>query len=217
MAAARQSAVEAIRLRPTITARAYFPFPVVAPDLVTRVTRTRDALRLAGIRDHADEDTDPGLPADIGLSDVYEAPTPIAVPGARTIRTADLSTLLAQKNPLVLDTNPRGETVPGAICLWGAAIGGTIADEHQKRLEAAMSRLTGGTPAGRSSPWVGTPSVSRGATWPSASPRWATPRSIGTAAAVRPGWRRISRQLRSHRGTGDPPTPAIHFVIHSFH
>jgi hypothetical protein len=101
-------------------------------------------MRLAGIRDHADEDTDPGLSADMGLSDVYEAPTPITVPGARTIRTADLSTLLAQKNPLVLDTNPSGETIPGAICLWGAAIGGTLADEHQKRLEVAMARLTNG-------------------------------------------------------------------------
>jgi adenylate cyclase len=146
LTAARQSAVEAVRLRPTITARAYFPFPVIAPELVTRVSRTRDALHLAGIRDHADEDADPGLPADIGLSDVYEAPTPVAVPGARTIRTADLSSLLVQKSPLVLDTNPRGETVPGAICLWGAAIGGTTADEHQKRLEVAMVRLTGGDP-----------------------------------------------------------------------
>jgi DNA-binding winged helix-turn-helix (wHTH) protein/TolB-like protein/tetratricopeptide (TPR) repeat protein len=147
LAAARESAAEAARLWPTITARAYFPFPVVAPDPVARVNRARDALRLAGIRDHADEDTDPGLPADMGLSDVYEAPTPTAVPGARTIRTADLSALLAQKDPLVLDTKPSGETVPGAICLWGAAVGGTIGDDHQKRLEVAMARLTDGDPS----------------------------------------------------------------------
>jgi hypothetical protein len=69
------------------------------------------------------------------------------VPGAHTIRTADLFALVTQKNPLVVDTNPRGETVPGAICFWGAAIGGTTTDEHQQRLEVAMARLTDGDPS----------------------------------------------------------------------
>jgi hypothetical protein len=101
-------------------------------------------LRLAGIRDHADEDADLGLPADDVLHSTYDAPTPIGVPGVRTIRTPDLIELLQRRRPLVLDMNPWGDTIPGAIGLWGAGIGGNPFDEHQGRLRRKVEQLTGG-------------------------------------------------------------------------
>ena len=142
--AARQRAAEAVRLWPTITARSYFPFPMTSPDSVASVARMRDGLRLAGIRDHADEDADPGLPADDVLRDTYAAPTPIGAPGVRTIRTTELVTLLEQRKPLVLDMHPDGITIPGAIGLWGAGISGSLMDDYQDRLARKMAHLTSG-------------------------------------------------------------------------
>ena len=147
LASARQSAAEAVRLWPTITVRAYYPFKVTSSAAAAQVARMRDGLRLAGIRDHADEDADPGLPATDALSDVYDAPTPIGVPGARTIRTPDLVALLEQRKPLVLDMNPWGATIPGAIGLWGTGIGGSLSDEYQEPLGRKMAHLTGGNHA----------------------------------------------------------------------
>jgi len=66
------------------------------------------------------------------------------VPGARTIRTPDLAVLLEQRRPLVLDTGLPGETVPGAVGLWGAGIGDSLTDEYQERLGRKIRQLTGG-------------------------------------------------------------------------
>jgi adenylate cyclase len=151
-AAARSSATEATRLWPTLTARNYFWFTVTSPDqrnalspvYVEQVSRMREGLRLAGVRDHADEDLDPDLPPDDLLHTDYEAPTPSLVPGARTIRTQDLAVLLENRKPLVVDVIPWGESVPGAIGLWGAGIGGNTTDEYQKRLRQKMQQLTSG-------------------------------------------------------------------------
>ena len=103
----------------------------------------RDGLRLAGIRDHADEDADPGLPADDVLHTNYEAPTPISAPGARTIRTPALATLLEQRKPLVLDTLPWGgrSLVPSGC---GAPALAAMSDEYQDRLDQKMQQLTRG-------------------------------------------------------------------------
>ena len=75
----------------------------------------RAGLRLAGVRDHADEGLDPGLTSDGLLHTEYEGPTPATVPGARTIRTDDLAALLRQRRPLVLDTSREGDSIPGTI------------------------------------------------------------------------------------------------------
>ena len=104
----------------------------------------RDGLRLAGVRDHADEDADSGIPPDDVLHTNYEAPTPTIVPGARTIRTPDLAAMLETRKPLVLDTRPWGKSIPRAIGLWGAGIGGSLSDEFQDRLSRKMQQLTGG-------------------------------------------------------------------------
>ena len=141
---ARASAAEAVSFgrhsQPAAIPVQNYPNPLIA----AQVARMRDGLRLAGIRDHVDEDAIPGLPSDDVLHTNYEAPTPTSAPGARTIRTPDLATLLEQRKPLVLDTVPWGKSIPGAIGLWGAGIGGSMSDEYQERLGRKMQQLTGG-------------------------------------------------------------------------
>ena len=141
---ARLSAADAVRLWPTLTARSYYITRSQIPLNAAQVSRMRDGLRLAGIRDHADEDADTGVPADEVLHTNYEAPTPSSVPGARIIRTADLAALIEQRKPLVIDTNPWGGSIPDAVGLWGAGIGGDLFDEFQARLGRKIQQLTGG-------------------------------------------------------------------------
>jgi adenylate cyclase len=149
---ARLSAAEASGLWSTISVRSYFRiFNVSNSVLVEQVSRMRDGLRLAGIRDHADEDADLGVPPDHVLHTNYEAPTPITVPGARTIHTFDLAALVEQRKPLVLDTNPWGRSILGAVGLSGAGVGGSVSDKYQDRLSRKMQQLTGG---GRNVPVV---------------------------------------------------------------
>ena len=133
-----------MRLWPALTARSYYYHRITNPLHAEQVSRMRDGLRVAGIRDHAAEDADPGLPADDVLDNNYEAPTPTSVSGARTIRTADLAALIEQRRPLVIDTNPWGGSIPGAVGLWGAGIGGDVSDEFQARLRRKVQQLTGG-------------------------------------------------------------------------
>ena len=140
----RSNAAEAGRLRPGITVRSYFPFNIFQPSAAPQVSRLHVGLRLAGIRDHADEDADAGLVSDDALHTDYETPTPTTVPGARTIRTPDLTKLLELRKPLVLDTFDLGRSVPGAIGLWAAGIGGSMTDEYQERLGRKLQQLTGG-------------------------------------------------------------------------
>ena len=141
---AHLSVVEASRLWPTITVRSYYRPKVTNPVVVEQVSRVRDGLRLAGVRDHADEHADLGVPPDDVLHTNYEAPTPISVPGAWTVRTPDLAALVEQRKPLVLDTNPWGRSITGAVGLRGAGIGGSLSDEFQDRLSRKMQQLTGG-------------------------------------------------------------------------
>ena len=140
---AQKSAAEASRLWPTLTARGFYQTSITNPVNAAQTSEMRAGLRLAGLRDHADEDTDFGIAADDALHTDYEAPTPKTAPGVRTIRTPDLAALLEQRKPLVLDTTPWGRSIPGAIGLR-AGIGGTIHDEYQERLGRKIQQLTGG-------------------------------------------------------------------------
>ena len=142
--AARLNAVEARRLWPPLTARGFVLFETTSPAAMVQSARIREGLRSAGLRDHADEDAESGLPADDVLHEDYEAPTPVGAPGARTIRTLDLAALLENRRPLVLDTLCWGDSIPVAVGLWGAGIGGSFDDEYQHRLRRKMEQLTGG-------------------------------------------------------------------------
>ena len=49
-----------------------------------------------------------------------------------------------QRKPLVIDTINRGRSIPGAVRLWGAGIGGSVSDGFQDRLGRKMQQLTSG-------------------------------------------------------------------------
>jgi adenylate cyclase len=142
IAEARSSAVEAARLWPTITTRSY-PYKVTNPFNTEQTSHMRSGLGRAGIRDHADENADSGIASDNVLHSDYEAPTPTSVPGAQTIKTAELNALIEQRKPLLLDVSlPWGPSIPGAVGLWGAGIGGSTSDQFQDRLGRKMVQLT---------------------------------------------------------------------------
>jgi adenylate cyclase len=103
-------------------------------------------LRLAGERDHADEDADFGAPANGELETKVGGLTPTGTPGAKTIRTLELVPVLAETHPVVIDTvsNSWGRSIPGAIGLRFAGLGGSLTDTAQEILRRKMHGLTAG-------------------------------------------------------------------------
>ena len=144
---ARAAAAEATRLRPTMTVRGLdgrFGSYLANPVFAAQIARVQEGMRLAGIRDHADEDVDFGVPPDDALHMNDEARTPTTAPGVRTMRTTDLQAFLEQHKPLVLDVNGWGKSIPGAIALPASGIGGTTSDSLQARLGRKMQELSHG-------------------------------------------------------------------------
>jgi PQQ-dependent catabolism-associated CXXCW motif protein len=81
--------------------------------------------------------------AQLRLKD-FSAPTPLEIPGARIITTAELRKLLRESQPLLLDVIA-GEghlSLPGAIWLPGAGRGTSFEDEIQARLAVALQAAT---------------------------------------------------------------------------
>jgi len=144
--AAKHALAEADRLEPYETVRTYRPCAPLNTVATEAIGRDEDALRVAGERDHADEDADFSLPADAKLHNQFTGLTPTSAPGARTIRTADLVRFLAQAQPIVIDTVSYswGRSVPGAVGLQNAGLGGSFTDAAQDRLSRKMQELTSG-------------------------------------------------------------------------
>src|SRR4051812_33158106 len=73
--------------------------------------------------------------AELRLKD-FSAPTPLEIPGARLITTAELRKLLREGQPVLLDVigGEGHESLPGAIWLPGAGRGTSFEDEIQARL-----------------------------------------------------------------------------------
>jgi adenylate cyclase len=141
---ARRWIEEGNKIRPFDTVRRYH-FHGFANDAIEAQMRSiRDALRLAGLRDHADEDADFGIEPDQGLRRTLEGPTPTAVPGAITIRTSELVQFLAQRKPLIVDTGyyPTGRSLPGAVELQYSGLAGSLSDSMQGRLQRVMHDIT---------------------------------------------------------------------------
>jgi rhodanese-related sulfurtransferase len=108
----------------------------------------QEGLRLAGERDHANEDADFGVPADGELRAILAGPTPTGTPGATTIRTPDLPQLLSKTRPVIIDTASYswGRSIPGAVGLKFSGLGGSFADAAQDHLRHKIGTLTGGNP-----------------------------------------------------------------------
>src|SRR5262249_47542386 len=91
MPKARHALAEADRLWPYDTVRMHWPRDPSSSVYAEQVRRFQDGLRLAGERDHADEDSDFGVPEDDTLHSDFAGLTPMSAPGARTIRTEELT------------------------------------------------------------------------------------------------------------------------------
>ena len=143
---AKHALAEADRLWPYDTVRSHSPDDQSRTVYWDQIGRFQDALRLAGERDHADEDEDFGVPADAALHGEFAGRTPTEAPGVTTIHTADLSRLLAEARPVVIDTvtDSWGRSLPGAVGLRFAGLGGRLADAAQDHLRAKMQQLTAG-------------------------------------------------------------------------
>ena len=134
------------RLSPYATARMSYPENPKNAEEISQVERITDAWRQAGLPDHAEQDADFGIrPIDTLRLDLA-GPTPTTVPGASTIRTGGLPSFLADSKPIVIDTGlySWGRSIPGAIGLQNAGLGGSYADKMQEQLGREMQELTGG-------------------------------------------------------------------------
>jgi TolB-like protein/Flp pilus assembly protein TadD len=140
---AHRAIAEVNRLQPHYTVRSTWY------GSLEQIERYRAGLRLAGLRDHAEEDADFGVPADSNLRNGIRGLTPITVPGATTIRTPDLRRLLDDEKPIVIDTqwHQRGQSIPGAYAIRDAGLGDRMSDAVQDHLQRNMFELTKGDPA----------------------------------------------------------------------
>jgi adenylate cyclase len=146
MQEARRYLSEADRLWPYDTVRGHFPPDPSCTVYVEQLKRLQASLRLAGERDHADEDADFGVPADGALHSEFAGRTPMEAPGAKTVRTMDLVALLARERPVVIDTMTYswGRSIRDAVGLKFAGLGGRFTDTAQDHLRDKMRELTAG-------------------------------------------------------------------------
>jgi adenylate cyclase len=143
---AHRAISEANRIWPYDTVRKHNPDGSPSRVYVEQVDRFQAALRLAGERDHAEEDADFGVAPDDGLHADLARLTPTTVPGVTTIHTAELERLLAEGAPIVIDPllYSWGRSIPGAVGLKRAGWGGSTSDAMQDRLRRKMKELTKG-------------------------------------------------------------------------
>jgi adenylate cyclase len=134
------------RLWPYDTVRGHFPPYPSSAVYVEQLKRLQASFSLAGERDHADEDADFGVPADGALHSEFAGHTPMKAPGAKTIRTTDLVAFLAEARPVVIDTVTYswGRSIPDAVGLKFAGLGGGFTDTAQDHLRSKMQELTSG-------------------------------------------------------------------------
>jgi adenylate cyclase len=146
VASARQYLASAQRLWPYDTVRSRAPELLTSPVYVEQFRRFQDALHLAGLRDHADEDADFGVLTDTALHGELAGLTPADAPGAKTLRTVDFVRFLGQCRPIVIDTMTYfwGQSIPGAVGLKYAGLGGNFADAAQDRLSSKLRELSAG-------------------------------------------------------------------------
>ena len=137
---AHRAIAEVNRLQPYYTVRSIWI------GSLEQIERYRAGLRLAGLRDHAEEDADFGVSADCNLRNLIRGLTPTTAPGATTIRTAELQRLLDDRKPIAIDTqwHPTGQSIPGAYAFRDAGLGGSMSDAMQDHLQKKMFELTKG-------------------------------------------------------------------------
>jgi adenylate cyclase len=147
---AHRALAEANRLWPFATVRSLPPTMTLLglphPAYLAQMRHVQEGLRLAGLRDHADEDADFGVVADSVLHTDLIGPTPISVPGATTIRTGELVNLMSRLKPIIIDValDSWGRSIPDAVGLQGTGHGACFSEEVQGRFKRKMYILTQG-------------------------------------------------------------------------
>jgi adenylate cyclase len=143
---ARRAIAEAQRNWPFATVRSSGPANPSTKIFQAQIANYQEGLRLAGLRDHAEEDADFGVVPDSALREEPFGYTPKTTPGVTTIRTQALQDFVASQQPVVVDTVAlsQGQSIPGAVGLKNAGIGGNLSDATQSRLGRKMLTLTGG-------------------------------------------------------------------------
>lgn len=143
---AHRAIAEANRLWPYNTVRDHYPGDPSSRVLVQQIERFQAALRLAGERDHAEEDVDFGVAPDDRLHGDLSGPTPTTAPGVTTIRTAELERMLADQSPIIIDSllYSWGRSIPGAVGLKHAGWSANTSDVTQDRLRRKVQELTKG-------------------------------------------------------------------------
>ncbi|HTI79098.1 MAG TPA: winged helix-turn-helix domain-containing protein [Acetobacteraceae bacterium] len=132
---------------PYDTVRSHWPDDPTNRVHAAQIASFQEALRLAGHRDHAEEDADFGVAVDDTLHADLAGLTPIAAPGVTTVRTYELQRLLTEKRLVIIDTlqySYWGRSVTGAVGLKNAGWGGSLTDAMQNRLRSKMRELTDG-------------------------------------------------------------------------
>ncbi|HET6183302.1 MAG TPA: tetratricopeptide repeat protein [Acetobacteraceae bacterium] len=146
---ARASMAKATRLSPWRTVGYYSSVALSAP-VAAQMATIEGALREAGMRDHAEEDADWGIPSTAELhiparGGPANGQTPTAVPGGKVIRTPDVKELIARENPVLLDINSGPLSIPGSIRIRDiGSVGESVTDEFQPRLGRAVLGVTNG-------------------------------------------------------------------------
>jgi adenylate cyclase len=144
---AHRALAEVHRIWPYATVRSISPGDIPFSSVYgAQIERFQAALRLAGLRDHAEEAAECDVVPDGMLHADLAGLTPTTVPGATTIRTAELAVLIAERQPIVIDTLlfSWGWSIPGAIGLKYAGWGGSTSDRMQDRLRRKVQQLTQG-------------------------------------------------------------------------
>jgi tetratricopeptide (TPR) repeat protein len=146
---AHRAIAEANRIWPYDTVRKHWPDDRSSRAHAEQIERYQAALRLAGERDHAEEDADFGVAPDDKLHTAdwdLAGLTPTTTPGVTTIHTAELERLLGEGEPIVIDPllNSWGRSIPGAVGLKRVGGGGSTSDTTQDRLRRKMQALTKG-------------------------------------------------------------------------
>jgi adenylate cyclase len=146
MEEARQYLVRADRLWPYDTVRSRAPEALLSPTYIEQFRQFQVALRLAGLRDHADEYANFGVPAFAALRSELAGLTPKDAPGVKTLHTVDFVRFLAESQPIVIDTMTYfwGQSISGAVGLKYAGLGGSFADAAQDRLRRKVQELASG-------------------------------------------------------------------------
>jgi adenylate cyclase len=148
-----------VRQQPTSTLRGVRHFVKPTPAAAEEQQREFDGLARSGLRDHVDEDVDPGLPITVGVrANPLNAPTPRGASGVSVIRTFELAGLIDQQRgggaeqPLVLSTmcsDCLDIIFPGSIHVPQYLRHEPMTDEQRGVLKAWLDPLLDGNPRRR--------------------------------------------------------------------